>query len=306
MSSIKDAEYAMKGETTPALALQEDYVPAPVLKKDESPNVNQEFVVFKMANPNKDGGMYIPGKDFVIDPRTITKENPDGNGPEMIRLLNGVTTIWAKEQKDLDADYIKKNIRTIEFPRGTRFITVPTWDKSMLEFMRMCRHNIRNPHRKGGSKMEFFEYDPNEIAKALLDKELLEVEMVGKAKEQSEGKMKRHAFYLGINLIDEIGRVKPIDRLRVDYMLAAKRDPKRFKDSFDSKEVDIQFLIREAIIDNKIDITKGDGKAYWGNNGGVICIIPKTEKPLQYLTQLALTNSKEGKEFLEQLQSRST
>jgi len=113
--------------------------------------------------------------------------------------------------------------------------------------------------------------------------------------------MTKHSAFLGISLIDELGRKKPEDRLRMDYILAAKRDPERFQKSLDSKEVDIQFKIREAIIDGKIDISRGDGKAYYGNGGGLICNLPSNEQPLQFLTNLALTPTKEGKDFLGQL-----
>lgn len=300
MSTIKQVENAMQGEPIPALEVNSGFVPEIVLGETENP-VNHEFVVFKLMNANKDGGVHIPGRDYVIDPRTITKDKPDGNGPEMIRLINGITTIWAKEQKDVPEEYIKKNLRTIDFPRGTRFITVPSWDVAQIEFMRAARHNVRNPHRKTGSKLEYFEYDPNEVAKDQLKKEMLEIEMITKASQQKPEAMKKHAAFLGISLIDEIGRQKPEDRLRTDYILAAKRDPVTFQKSLDSKEVDIQYKIRAAIIDGKIDISRGDGKAYYGNGGGLICHIPKTEKPLKFLTNLALTPTKEGKDFLSQL-----
>jgi hypothetical protein len=306
MSTRKEIEIAMNGgETAPELQLQQEYQPEALLKKDTTP-VNDEFYVFKLVNTNRQGGVYIPGIDYVIDPRSITDEKPDGDGPEMIRLLTGVPTIWVKEQRNITEDYIKRNTRDIRFPKGTRFISVPAYDKTQLAFMEVCRHNIRNPNRKTGSKFEFFRYDPNEVAKAQLAKEMLEIDMITKASQQKPEKMLKHAAYLGINLIDEIGRKKPDDRLRTDYILTAKRDPETFKKSLDSKEVDIQYKIRAAIIDGKIDISRGDGKAYYGNGGGLICSIPKTENPLQFLTSLATTPNAEGKDFIEQLQALST
>lgn len=303
MASIKDVENAMQGEPVSNVN-SSDYVPEAVLPVAPQNN-DSGFVVFKLAKAHN-GGVYIPGVDYVIDPRTVTKDNPDGNGPEMIRLITGVTTIWAKEQKELTPEYIKKNTRSLSFPRGTRFITVPNWDKTQVEFMRHARHNIKNPHRKTGSKLEYFEYDPNEVAKAQLAKEMLEIEMITKASQQKPEKMKMHAAYLGILFTDEIGRPKTDERLRTDYILAAKRDPETFKKSLDSKEVDIQYKIRAAILDGKIDIGRGDGKAYYGNGGGLICSLPSSEKPLQTLTHLALAPNKDGKEFLERLNSLST
>lgn len=297
MSTLRQVENAMRGEQTPDVQAP-DFISEPVLA--ETPQHNIDFVIFKLANSNKDGGVHIPGIDYVIDPRTVTKEKPNGNGPEMIRLVTGATSIWAKEQKELDEKYIKKNIRFITFPRGTKFITVPTWDTMQIEFMRHARHNIKNPLRKSGSKTEYEEYDANEKAKALLDKEMLEVEMVALASQQPIEKIRPHAFYLGIKFDDEYGIPKPESRIKAEYMLLAKRDPKRFKETVDSEEVGIQYLIRKGIIDGKIDISKGDGYAYW-SGGNRICLLPKTEKPLRTLTELAVTKNKEGREFKEQL-----
>jgi hypothetical protein len=299
MSSIKDIEYMMKGEPTPVQKKEEEYIPEAVVRKGEA-KVNSEFVVFKLVNSNRKGGVHIPAIDYVIDPRTVTKEKPNGNGPEMIRLLNGITTIWAKEQKELTPEYIKKNLRSIEWPRGTRFISIPAWDVAMLEFMRRCRHNIKNEFRTTGSKTEFFEYDPTEVAKARLSKELLEIEMVTKAKEQSFEKMKKHAFFLNISLTDELGRAKEEDALKIDYMLAAKRDPERFKKTLDSQEVDVAYMVRAAIIDNKIDISKQTGKAYW-SSGELICAYQG--KAHEALTEYALQKTSEAKEFLERLKT---
>lgn len=295
----------MYGEQTPPAPPAQEYIPEAVLPKPKEED-NRQFVVFKLVNSSRKGGVHIPGQDHVIDPRGITKDNPQGNGPEMIRLISGVTTIWAKEQKDISPDYIKKNVRTIHFPRGTKFITIPTWDKAALEFMKVCRHNIENPNRISGSKLEFFEYDPKKAAMAQYKKELLELEMITKAKDCPEADMKKHAAFLGIAFVDEIGRLKEETMLRTEYMLAAKRDPQTFEKTFGSKQVDIQYKVRAAILDSKIDIGRGDGKVYWGKGGGLICNIPKSEQPLKFLTDLALTPNDEGKQFLERLNEIST
>lgn len=293
----------MKGDQAPIVQPEPDYIPEPGALFTPAP---APFHVFKLAHSNKGGGVRIQGIDHVIDPRSITKEKPNGDGPEMIRLLSGVTTIWAKEQKNLSDDYIRRNLRFLEWPRGTKFMSLPSWDVAGLEFARLTRHNRRSKSRSG-SKTEFFEYDPNEEARVRYEAQMLEVDMIIKANQQSEEKMRKHAFYLGIPLFEQItGAPKSVEALRTEYILRAKNDPAGFKSSFDSKEVDIQFMIRNAIVDGRIDITRADGKACWGRNGAVICPIPKSEQPIPYLTQLALTNSKEGKDFLKELERQST
>lgn len=299
MSSIKDAEYAMNGEP--------EIPPAPmmILKEEESVPVS-EFVLFKLVNSSRSGGVHIPGIDYVIDPRTITKEKPNGNGPEMIRLVEGVSTIWAKEQKEIAPEILKKNVRSISFVKGSRFNKVPSWDVTLLEFMRVCRHNAKSKNRTKSSKVEFFEYDPHEVAKERLASEMLEIEMVIKAKEQPFDAMQKHAFYLGIKLINELGMAKKEDALRAEYMVAAKRDPKNFKKTVGSQEVEVAYLVRTAIVDSKIDVSRGDGRLYWSNGGDLICSCPKNENPVEVLTNLALQKNKDGKEFYDRLKFNVT
>lgn len=295
MASIKDIQYAIHGEQDESIQKkEEDYIPKVSIK--ESAPKDDGFVVYKLVKKNP-SGVHVQAIDYVINP------NESDKGPQMIRLLEGVPSIWAKDQKDLPESKIQKSLRFLEWPKGSRFMTVPKWDKAMIEFMELCRHNIQNPNRTSTSKTEFFKYDPDAIAKERLENELLEVKMLVAAQQQSFEKMKKHAFYLGIPLMDTVTSLpKSEEALRIDYLLYAKRDPKTFKESLDSKEVDIQFLVRNAIVDGKIDISRNDGRIYWGKNGGVICNIPKTEKPIPYLTHLALTNSKEGKEFKSELE----
>lgn len=304
MSDLQTIQNAMNGEQ-PALTQAQDYVPEAVFLAAQ-PKVQDGFVVFKLANNNRKGGVHIPYIDYVIDPKTVTKDKPHGDGPEMIRLLNGVNTIWAKEQKNLSEDYIRRNGRMIHFPRGNRFISIPMWDKAALEFMKVCRHNIKNELRVSGSKFEFFEYDPNEAAKAVLEKELLEIEMVKLAYDTPEKDMMQHAAFLRISFNTDIGTLKKPDTIRTDYVLAAKRDPKEFKRTHGSKQVKIQFQIRKAIEDSRIDVGREHGKVFWGKGGGLICSYPKSENALKFLTDLAMTPNEEGKDFLEKLNAIST
>jgi len=297
MQSLRDVQYAMNGE--PKTQEQKfEFQPKRVFKSKEKKE--KGFVVFKLYNTNRKGGVFIPYIDYAIDPRTITDEKPHGDGPEMIRLLRGVPTIWAKEQKNLLPEYIKKNARYIEFPMGTKFKTIPVHDVTMLEFMRVCRHNVKNENRIAGSKTEFFEYDPNEVAKERLQKEQLEMVAIIKANSVPFEDMKKHAFYLKVSLTNELGLPRNDGQLRPEYMLAAKRNPKLFMETIDSKEVEINFLVRSAIIDNKIDISRKDGHIHWAN-GGLICTCPKKEDAIEVLSQFALSKTKDGDEFLNHL-----
>jgi hypothetical protein len=305
-SSLKDIQYALEGERKERKTKKKEYIPAPPNKKFPDETIGKgKNVIFKLVNSNRQGGVYIPYTDHVINPATITEENKSGN-VEMIRLLTGVPTIWVKEQKDLTPEFIKQNRRSIEFPRGNKWISIPDWDKTAIEFMRVCRHNVGNPLRKSGSKFEFFEYDAEKIAQWEFEQEALEADMIVIAKTQSIEKMMKHAPFIGISMVDEYGLPRGEMSIRKEYMIAAKRNPELFRDTVDSEEVDVQFMIHKLIQEMKIDLGRESNKAFWSKGGELICFIPQNEKPLFFLTKFALTPSEEGRKFKEQIKQRST
>lgn len=90
--------------------------------------------------------------------------------------------------------------------------------------------------------------------------------------------------------------------IRRDYVIYAKRNPDFFSRTKGSKEVEINFLVRKAISEAKIEINREPGKIYWAQGGGLICHCPTNIPPDKYLTDLALTPSEDGQRFKEQLQ----
>jgi hypothetical protein len=172
-----------------------------------------------------------------------------------------------------------------------------------LEFARACRHNIGSKDRRTGSKYEFIEYDPIKQQEAALQKEYFEIEMVIKAKEMPVDKMKKLANFLGISFNDELGQYKGDDGIRRELIIHAKRNPKNFEKYIDSKEVEVAYLVKKAILDAKIDLTAQGGNAIWAGGKGFIAKVPIARKPLEYLTELAMTNSEEGRTFKEQLET---
>ena len=304
MSKLADVQFSRSGEQ-PQEQSAEIYKADPLPLPNEhrlpgDPGVEPEtkYIIFKLAKTDRNGGTYIPNIDDVINPKTKRVER--------IRLLSGVDSIWQKDQKDLTKEYIERNGISIHFPRGQKFIRVPDWDKNLLDFLRACRHNIGSPNRKTGSKFEFYEYNPKAEAQAAEDKEMKEVLMAIKASEMPMEKLKKHASFLKIQFVDEFGDPKEDKKLRAEYILYAKRNPLFFEQTMDREDVEIQFAIKKAIIDAKIDIGQQPGTAFWSGSMGVICRIPSDKRPIDYLTELALTNTPEGRSFKEQLKTIMT
>ena len=295
MARLKDVNFSLQGEleVTESSINQDEIARMAVM--DNPPNTQTKYHIFKLVDTKKKGGTYIPNIDDVINPTTGKEER--------IRLLSGVESIWVKDQKGLDPDYIKQNAKSLAFPRGAKCLRIPDWDTTALEFARICRHNIGNPNRKSGSKFEFFEYDPAKQAKEALERESLEIDMAIVARELDEVTLKKYSSFLKITMHDELGELKTIDSLRKELMLYAKRNPFMFRDliSNKSKEVEINYLVKKGILSAKIDVGSQPGRAFWANGGGLIGIIPPKRQALDYLTELALTNSEEGRTFQKQL-----
>lgn len=249
-----------------------------------------EWVIFKLVNTKRKGRVYI---DCIND-----TWNPATGKVERMRLLAGTDKIWVKDQKDLTEDYIRNNRRSLVFEG--KICRIPKFDETAIEFLRLSSHCIDNPNRKSGSKTEFFEWNPVKQAEAAAKKQMLKIEAMKKAFSVDDEHMKKHALYLGISPIDEVGLSKPIEAMRNEYAMKADLNPKAFMDSFSSPLVEISFLVKKALNQAKIDIGRERNKAYWAT-GKFICSILGHQKPIDALIELASSNTAEGKEFLTEL-----
>lgn len=276
----------------------------PVEKKDKDGKIKvtypsgKEWYLFKLVDNTKKGGVYIPNIDDVM--------NPETGKVERARLLAGVSSIWVKDQKDLTPEYIKQNGRSIEFPRGHKMLRVAAHDETLLYYARLCNSNIGNPIKVKSSRFEFFEYDFAAAEQEALLREEFEFEMESLARNEKLEPMKKHAAFLGIRLVNDTGEPKSEAGIRREYARYAKSNPSYFKQTRGSNQIEVSWLVRNSISEGLIDTGREAGKAFWANGGGVIGVYPQTENPQTYLTNLALTNSEEGKLFKEQLQKVAT
>ncbi len=299
MAKLSDVQFSLQGEN-PAVPQhrQKHEVERPVLLDELQAAQGQQgtqYHIFKLVNNTRKGGVHVPGIDDVINPATGKMER--------IRLLSGVDTIWQKEQKDIPKEYIERNQRSLSFVRGTKILRIPDYDHTALEFARITRHNIGSPSNKTGSHFEFYEYNPAREQEEMLRREEMEIEMAIIAKGMDATKMRKHAAFLGLRLIDDLGMPKTDDGIRREYIVYAKRYPEYFQKTVESKEVELSWSIKRAILDGKIEVGREPGRVYWANGGGLIgSYSTKNESAEKYLLNLATTNSEEGRIFKERLQ----
>lgn len=302
MASIKDVQYSINGEPLQKSKLGKDFRGLVTYPKDKSGKVvyptGKDWYLFKLVDSNKQGGVRLSNTDDV--------KNPATGRVERIRLLSGVDTIWQKEQKDVTKEYAQINWVELRFFRNQKMLRVSKDNPTMLEYLRVTNSNIGNPDRIRGTRHEFYEYDSAIAEKEQFEREEFELEMAIIAKNAKVPEMKKHAAFLGIRMINDVGEPKGDDGVRREYVMYAKRNPDYFKLTMNTEEIEISWQVRKCISESLIEIGREPGKIFWANGGGMICAIPQGDNAQTYLTNLAMTNSKEGTLFKEQLKQVAT
>jgi len=286
MARLKDIQYSLSGgEENIRKVRQEEEANSAI---SEAPKSANSYRVFKLSDTTKKGKYHMECVDDVW--------NPNNSRMERIRLLNGFPSLSIDEQRHLDKIYVEKNRRTLIF--NARILRVPSHDTAAIEFLEKCNANVDNPHKKGTRKLTFFEWNPIRQAEVERKKRIAKIEAIKFATLSSTEDMRKHANFLGINFTDELGFPKSDEALRNDYELYAEAQPNKFMLSAGSQEVEIAFVIKKAILDNKIDLLSKKGSAYWAGDGGFICKIPSNVKGKDYLIEYAMLPTDESKQFL--------
>jgi len=284
---LSDANFANQGEEIRRTRQEEESTTA----MSEAPQSSNIFKIFKLTDTKKNGKYHMEGIDDVF--------HPERKRIERVRLLTGYPSIWVEDQKGLEKTFVEKNRRSLIFDR--RVLRIPDYDTAALEFLSVCNANVDNPNKKGTRKITFFQWNPERQAEVERAKRVAKIEAIKFASMASDDSMRKHCNYLGILFNDELGMPKSMDTLRNDYELYAEAQPNKFMISAGSKEVEIAYTVKKALLDNKIDVSVRKGSAYWSNDGGFICKIPSTAKPQAYLVEYAMLPQDESKAFLEQL-----
>ena len=291
MASLKDIQYSQTGDESSKgrKSKQLEEVHQVIADSaEEQPQVT--YKVYKLSDVNKKGAYYMEGIDDVWD--------AEKKKMVRIRLLRGFPSIYVEEQKGLDENYIRSNRRSLIFQN--RMLRIPDWDTTAIEFLEKSNANLDNKNRKGTRKLTFFQWNPQRQAEIERKKRMAKIDAIKFATSASEEDMRKHASYLGISFVDELGFPKSAEAIRNDYELYAEAQPVKFMESAGTKEVEIAFVVKRAILDSKIDLTAKTGSAYW-SNGGFICKIPTGQRPMDYLVEYAMLPADESKVFLEQL-----
>jgi len=261
-------------------------------------------VIFKLVK-KKRGRHHL---DNFSDP----VPNPENNNiPERMCLLAGATDVWESKCENIikDKDRYNRARRGMDIIFLDGVCRVRSTDTLRLKFLRHHPKNIGD-RRVGSIGSDFYEYSPAREQEDRLKKQMMKVQMVLKAGEMDcsvNGYGRKIASFLGVKMVDEdLGIPKMPDAIKTELVLKADSDPVTFQKYIDSREVEVTWLVRKSISEAKIDLGGATGNVTWANGKGFIAKIPANRKPLEYLTELALTNSDDGRRFKEQLETLIT
>lgn len=299
MATLKQVQESQSSTETPTLNELVGSNSGSFSSVVETDNIPQrQYVVFRLVR-KKQRRLWLDGIcDNCYNPKT--KET------ERAYLIRGTKSIWQSDLTDLIKDmdkpnsYISKNRIGLLFEDG--ICRIPITEKNQLEFARVNTNNV-GKNRNGAGKYSFYEYDAQSEQALRLEKQMHRIKMITKANEMPEDKVKKVAVFMGISLVDELGYPKTPDGIRSELMIKADLQPEAFERLVDSKEVEVSWMVRKAILDAKIDLTAQQGTALWAGGKGFIGKVPSNRKAYEYLTELAMTNSDEGRQFLEQLKT---
>lgn len=283
---------AIEGEKT----MFDENIGSPITINPEPVRVaEQQYIVFRLVNKKQ--------KRLTLDGICHDVKNPTTGQFETMRLIRGAHSVWTTELTEFlkDKEYVNKNRIGLQFLDGICRIGVH--EKNKLEFARRNPHNV-GQQRNGAGKYDFYEYDAAEEQKRRHDATVSRINTTILIANMEEHKMIKLALFLGVKPYDdEVGLPRNPDGFRTELLIKADKQPELVNKYINSAEVEVAYLVRKAILDAKIDLTGQNGNAIWAGGGGFVCKIPTGKKPIEYLTELAMTNSNEGRQFKEQLES---
>ncbi len=295
-TKLAQVQQSIEGET-PVLIQQEENFSFPTVPT-ENTTPTQQNVLFRLVK-RKQKRLRIDGIcDGVTNKKTGKKER--------IWLIRGTDSIWQSDLVDQlkDKDYVGRNRLSLLFENG--ICRIPIEEERMLEYARSNKHNV-GKNRTGSGKYDYYEYDSQEEQKLRYEKQMTKIKTIQLVSSMQEEPMKKLALFLGVRPNDEeVGMPKSAEGIRTELLIKADTQPDLVNKYMGSKEVEIAYMVRKAIMEAKIDLTGQSGNALWAGGNGFITKIPSGKKAYEYLTELAMTNSNEGRAFKEQLETMST
>jgi len=244
----------------------------------------------------------IPNKDTVIF-NYGTADEPDFR-PRQTRYLDGYKSIYVDEQEQnglVPDSVINSSRNNITFENG--HLNIQSWNKTLYEFLitsNLCEQQ-QNKMKTINSVYKLLDFSNT-------DDNLVEF---GKKKDRAYDiarnapleEMIPHAKYLGISFSHpSTGEERDYDVIREDYKIKALENPETFLLYANNPRLKVLYVVDKGLERNIITTELVKGQVHWLATKQMIGLIATNKKPVEAITDFALTN--EGESFLRTLKAQ--
>lgn len=226
-------------------------------------------------------------------------------GRHQIRYYDGCTTLFIDDQpKEKDTlDALISSTRELTFDNGYLFIY--GYDTMLKNYLDWASYNEDSPYRIPNSVAKF--KNVNTEKQAEIEAALLEQE--DKARDLSKNadvkKMRIHAKYLGIPLVDHITQAElSVTAIRTEYRKYAKANPNHFIKSYNDRSIEVHTWVTEALNTGQISTSLIPNQAVWTKGGTLICDLSGFKAQNLIIDKIVeFTQTEEGSDTLAQLKA---
>lgn len=222
-----------------------------------------------------------------------------------IRYYDGCTSIFIDQQpkEKEEIDQLIAQTRKRNFLEG-KFGCYGD-ERQLLLYLNICSWNANSPFRTRSADSIFVSID----AESRADKETIKLdqteEALKKAKDASEIKMRIHASFLGIDLMDWDSEAEKTEKqLRTEYRRVAISNPEEFIKSYGNKDIELKYYIDKALEKGWLTSKENPNNLCWKTSGRKVLDISGL-KSTESISQKAFEFAKmeDGAEFVLQLQA---
>lgn len=204
----------------------------------------------------------------VIPSSDITVYDEQTNSVREIRYCSNQKSIYADEQKG------RLTREPLKFFEG--ILAVPHTKPNLIEFMEAHPLNVKNGGRS------FYLVETEKDNEKSVEQEFLAHDAVTLVKEKTAEELEPVGMHFGVKLGESIPDFK------FALLKVAKRNPKKFIESFDDPVVMMKSKLMRAVDFGIIKLNESG--AYWADGNSLIVAAPAGYSPLNTLTQHCLTD----------------
>jgi len=228
------------------------------IKRNQSKDVVREYKTIRKV-----------GATFMMQQKGVTVYDKELNKVREIRYCPNEPSIWRDEQSD------NASRRSVVFAEGRMFVRPD--QPNLMDFMDAHPGNKAN----GGSLFELVNKEKKSEVK--VEKEFMVADAVTMVRDKDLNDL------LGVAVSLAIDVDRPVSEIKHDLLVFAKKNPKKFMESFDNPVVEMKAKIKQA---TKYQIIKLDSDGVkWYDTNKLILSVPVGKDATDTFVRYCLTEA---------------